>query len=85
MAERTAKEEIIYNAKINKVLELKDNCKKQLEKTDWYVIRSFENNEPIPADINEQRVALRSKCNEKEIEINSLESDNEIVNFNIDL
>jgi|TARA_B100000085_G_scaffold274150_1_gene290453 hypothetical protein len=85
MAIRTAREEIIYNAKTNKILALKDNCKKQLEKTDWYVVRNFENNEPIPDEIKEQRVALRLKCNEKEIEINSLESDYEIVNFNIDL
>lgn len=85
MATRTAREEIIYDAKINKILALKDNCKKQLEKTDWYVIRSFEKNEPIPTEINEQRAALRLKCDEKEVEINSLEDDVEIVNFNIDL
>ena len=33
MSIKTAKEQLIYNAKINKILALKDNCKKQLEET----------------------------------------------------
>ena len=85
MSIKTAKEELIYNAKINRILALKDNCKKQLEETDWYVIRNFENNEPIPSEISEQRTKLRSKCNEKEIELNSLETEDDINNFNINL
>lgn len=85
MSIRTAKEELIYNARIDRISALKSNCKKQLEETDWYVIRNFENNEIIPSEISEQRTKLRSKCNEKEIELNSLETEDDIHNFNIDL
>ena len=85
MSIKTAKEELIYNARISEILALKDNCKKQLEETDWYVIRNFETNEPIPSEISEKRTTLRSKCNEKEIELNSLETEDDINNFNINL
>ena len=83
MSIKTAKEELIYNARISKILALKDNCKKELEETDWYVIRNIETNEPIPSEISEKRTTLRSKCNEKEIELNSLETEDDINNFNI--
>jgi len=81
---KKANEQILQDAKLNKIIALNNNCKKQLEKTDWYVIKNLENGEAIPAEITNQRVALRTKCNEKETEINSLKNDFDVINFNIE-
>ena len=60
----------------------KNEVKRMLSQTDWYIIRNQETGEAIPSDITTSRQALRDQTVTVEDEINALTSIQEVRTYN---
>lgn len=69
--------------KSEKIENLKYIYNIKLSKTDWKVIKSQELGESMSQSDLDARAALRSECNTKESEINSLSTKSEVVNYSL--
>lgn len=62
----------IENIRKNKIERLKKKAGMKLKETDWYYTRSLgAGGKPVPQSIEEERIAIRSDMNAKEILINA--------------
>ena len=53
----------------------------ELAKTDWYIIREADNGADVPADIVDERVALRELSDTVESEINALTTKAKVITY----
>lgn len=73
----------IANLKSNKIAELKSLANVKLQPTDWYVIREASKGFSIPSNITTSRDAILSTVNTKESEINSLNTQKSVIEYDI--
>ena len=72
----------VAELKISKIENLKYNYGRELDKTDWYIIRGQEGI-AAPQNIIDARAALRSECASKEAEINALSTKASIIDYQL--
>ena len=53
----------------------------ELQKTDWYIIRSVDNGDDVPSDIADARAQIRSLSDTVESEINALTTKQEVMQY----
>lgn len=58
---------------------IKENANKELQPTDWMVIRKLERNIDIPDDVVAKRSEIVTNCNNKEVAINSANTIEELI------
>jgi hypothetical protein len=73
----------IATLKSNKIAELKSLANAKLQPTDWYVIREASKGFSIPSNITTSRDAILSTVNTKESEINSLNTQKSVIEYDI--
>ena len=56
-----------------------------LHDTDWYVVRKYEDNSEIPANIASYRSSVRSAANDAEIAIDAISDYGTLVDYNFEL
>lgn len=78
-------ESSLADMKADKIQELKAVAKRQLELTDWYVIRKAEKGTAIPDDVETQRDNIRSSVESQEASINAKTKKVDVYKFNINL
>lgn len=74
--------ETLAQLKEGKIKSLKSIYNLQLSKTDWYIVRAQEGI-AAPQDIIDARAALRTECETKENEINSLSTKANVVDYQL--
>lgn len=75
--------EDISTLKSNKIAELKKLANTKLSVTDWVVVRNAEKSLSIPSGVTSDRDAIRSTVNTKEAEINSLNTQKAVIEYDI--
>lgn len=73
----------IATLKSNKIAQLKSLANVKLQSTDWYVIREASKGFSIPNNITASRDAILSTVNTKESEINSLNTQKSVIEYDI--
>lgn len=76
-------EQTLAELKANKISNLKSIIGSQLAKTDWYNDRKLDEGIEMPAEILEQRVALRKQSNDVEAEINALTTKKAVLTYDL--
>jgi len=71
--------ETLDELKTNRINHFKSIVNSELQKTDWYVIRKTDNNDPVPEDVQTTRTNLRTQSATVETEINALTEKKEVV------
>jgi hypothetical protein len=71
--------ETLDELKTNRINHFKSMVNRELQKTDWYVIRKADNNDAIPEDIQTARTNLRTQSVTVEDEINALTTKKEVI------
>jgi hypothetical protein len=71
--------ETLDELKTNRINHFKSIVNRELQKTDWYVIRKADNNDAIPEDIQTARTNLRTQSVTVEDEINALTTKKEVI------
>lgn len=61
----------------------KERANQELQKTDWYVTRKYENGTAIPSNIQKNRNAIRTACVNHENEIISKTTKAQVVSYDI--
>ena len=75
----------LHTMKQAKIQSLKDNLNRKLAATDWAYIRRLDRGTAIPSDIQSERNALRVLADAKEVEIQNLEQQSEVADYDITL
>ena len=73
----------IANLKSSKIAELKSLANAKLQSTDWYIIRKASKGLSIPSDVTANRDVILSTVNNKETEINSLNTQKSVIEYDI--
>ena len=63
--------ETVSELKTRRINHFKSIVNSELQKTDWYIIRSVDNGDDVPSIITDERAELRSQSDLCETEINS--------------
>ena len=63
--------ETVSELKTRRINNFKSIVNSELQKTDWYIIRSVDNGDDVPSIITDERAELRSQSDLCETEINS--------------
>ena len=71
--------ETLGELKTKKINSFKSMVNRELQKTDWYVIRKTDNNDAIPEDVQTARTNLRTQSTTVENEINALTTKKEVI------
>ena len=69
--------------KAEKISNLKHTYNRELQKTDWIIIRDQELGNTTEQSVLDARAALRTECAEKEAEINSLSGKSNVVTYEL--
>ena len=75
--------EDIDTLKSNKIAELKKLANTKLSVTDWVVVRNAEKSLSIPSGVTSDRDNIRSTVSTKEAEINSLNTQKAVIEYDI--
>ncbi len=73
----------IATLKSNKIAELKNLANTKLQLTDWYIVRNAEKNLSVPDDVTSERDNIKSTVAAKETEINSLNTQRAVIEYDI--
>ena len=73
----------ISTLKSNKIAELKKLANTKLSVTDWVVVRNAEKSLSIPSGVTSDRDNIRSTVSTKEAEINSLNTQKAVIEYDI--
>lgn len=73
----------IATLKSSKIAELKSLANAKLQSTDWYIIRKASKGLSIPSDVTASRDVILSTVNNKETEINSLNTQKSVIEYDI--
>ena len=73
----------LEEAKATKKSEVKKKAGDLLKATDWYVVRLAERAIEIPQEIKDERLAILDKSDAAELEIDALETIEEVLKYNI--
>ena len=73
----------VSELKTQKILNLENIYKFELEKTDWIVTKYLELGQSIPQSTLDARAALRTECNNHENSINSKTTKNSIITYDL--
>ena len=73
----------VSELKTEKISDLKNVYRNKLAKTDWIIIRDQELGNTTEQSVLDARVALRTECAEKEVEINALTTKSSIVKYSL--
>lgn len=75
--------ESLADLKTAKIKEAKQLANDKLSDTDWYVTRKSEKGTAIPSDIQTERDAIRTDCNNHETAINAKTTKAQVVSYDI--
>lgn len=75
--------ESLVDLKTAKIKEAKQLANDKLSDTDWYVTRKSEKGTAIPSDIQTERDAIRTDCNNHETAINAKTTKAQVVSYDI--
>ena len=75
--------ESLSDLKTAKINEAKQLANDKLSDTDWYVTRKSEKGTAIPSDIQTERDAIRTDCNNHETAINAKTTKAQVVSYDI--
>ena len=75
--------ESLSDLKTAKIKEAKQLANDKLSDTDWYVTRKSEKGTAIPSDIQTERDAIRTDCNNHETAINAKTTKAQVVSYDI--
>jgi hypothetical protein len=75
--------ESLSDLKTAKIKEAKQLANDKLSNTDWYVTRKSEKGTAIPSDIQTERDAIRTDCNNHETAINAKTTKAQVVSYDI--
>ena len=73
--------ETVGELKTKRINHFKSIVNSELQKTDWYIIRSVDNGDDIPSDITDARAATRTQSDTVESEINALTTKQEVMQY----
>ena len=73
--------ETLTQLKAIKKQAVKDLANKELSKTDWYVTRKADIDTAIPEAINTERASIRTKVEERELEIDGLSTKKKVLTW----
>lgn len=73
----------VSELKEQKITNLKHTYNRELQKTDWIIIRDQELGNTTEQNVLDARAALRTECSEKEAEINALTTKANIVKYSL--
>jgi hypothetical protein len=76
-------DQTLAELKSQKISNLKHSIGSQLSKTDWYNDRKLDEGIEMPAEILEQRIALRKQSNDVEAEINALTTKKAVLTYDL--
>lgn len=69
--------------KAKAIINLKKKCKTFLSQTDWYLVRSIDG-KAVPQSVKDKRTALRSKMEQGEIDVNTMNDIDDVRDYKID-
>ena len=73
--------ETVGELKTKRINHFKSIVNSELQKTDWYIIRSVDSGDDIPSDITDERAELRTQSDTVESEINTLTTKQEVMQY----
>jgi hypothetical protein len=73
--------ETVGELKTGRINHFKSIVNSELQKTDWYIIRSVDNGDDVPSIITDERAELRSQADTVESEINALTTKQEVMQY----
>ena len=73
--------ETVEELKTRRINHFKSIVNSELQKTDWYIIRSVDNGDDVPSIITDERAATRSQSDTVESEINTLTTKQEVMQY----
>ena len=73
--------ETVAELKTRRINHFKSIVNRELQKTDWYIIRSVDNGDDVPSIITDERAATRSQSDTVESEINALTTKQEVMQY----
>ena len=71
--------ETLSELKEKRINNFNNNINRELQKTDWYIIRKADSGDVVPDSVTTNRVALRTQSATVETEINALTTKKEVV------
>jgi len=74
-------DETLSELKAKQIEVIKNEVRNELQKTDWYIVRSQELGTAIPEEITTQRQSLRDIANDVELQINSKTTKKAVMSF----
>jgi len=75
--------ETLGKLKEQKINSLNEITRRELSKTDWYLVRHLETEKIVPEIITNERANLRTQSNDIEAEINALATKKEVLIFDL--
>ena len=73
--------ETVSELKTRRINHFKSIVNSELQKTDWYIIRSVDNGDDVPSIITDERAELRSQSDVVESEINALTTKKNVMQY----
>ena len=73
--------ETVSELKTRRINNFKSIVNSELQKTDWYIIRSVDNGDDCPSIITDERAELRSQADVVESEINALTTKKNVMQY----
>ena len=73
--------ETVSELKTRRINNFKSIVNSELQKTDWYIIRSVDNGDDCPSIITDERAELRSQSDVVESEINALTTKKNVMQY----
>ena len=71
----------VAELKTRRINNFKSIVNSELQKTDWYIIRSVDNGDDVPSIITDERAELRSQADTVESEINALTTKKKVMQY----
>ena len=71
----------VAELKTRRINNFKSIVNNELQKTDWYIIRSVDNGDDVPSIITDERAELRSQADTVESEINALTTKKNVMQY----
>ena len=71
--------ETLSELKEKRINNFNNNINRELQKTDWYIIRKADSGDVVPDSVTTNRVALRTQSTTVETEINALTTKKEVI------
>jgi hypothetical protein len=73
--------ETVSELKTRRINHFKSIVNSELQKTDWYIIRSVDNGDDVPSIITDERAELRNQADTVESEINALTTKKKVMQY----